>query len=92
MVFPTLVNWSSPLLFCWLLGGIVQFFSNCNSVFCKQKSGDPNQRPLSVASDLGLHSSPMSHKKDCMPTWVKNSLDILNVEFVIRRKHSNTKV
>ena len=27
------------------------------------KSGDPDQTPHSVASDLGLHYLPMSHKK-----------------------------
>ena len=27
-------------------------------------SGDPDQTPHSVASDLGLHYLPMSHKKD----------------------------
>ena len=27
-------------------------------------SGDPDQMPHSVASDLGLHYLPMSHKKD----------------------------
>ena len=30
-----------------------------------------NQRPRSVASDLGLHCLPMSHKKDAMLIWVK---------------------
>ena len=29
--------------------------------------GDPNQTPDSVASDLGLHCLPMSHKMD---TWL----------------------
>ena len=28
------------------------------------KSGDPDQTPQSVASHLGLHYLPMSHKKD----------------------------
>ena len=27
-------------------------------------SGDPDQMPHSVVSDLGLHYLPMSHKKD----------------------------
>ena len=30
----------------------------------KANSGDPDQTPHSVASDLGLHYLPMSHKKD----------------------------
>ena len=29
-----------------------------------RNSGDPDQTPRSVASDLGLHYLPMSHKKD----------------------------
>ena len=34
-------------------------------------SGDPNQTPHSVTSDLGLHYFPMSHKKDARHIWVK---------------------
>ena len=34
-------------------------------------SGDPDQTPHSVASDLGLHCLPMSHKKDVRHIWVK---------------------
>ena len=34
-------------------------------------SGNPDQKLLSVASDLGLHYLPMSHKKDARHTWVK---------------------
>ena len=33
--------------------------------------GDPDQTPHSVASDLGLHYLPMSHKKDARHIWVK---------------------
>ena len=33
----------------------------------------PDQAPHSVASDLGLHYLPMSHKKDTRPIWVKNA-------------------
>ena len=33
--------------------------------------GDPDQMPHSVASDLGLHCLPMSHKKDARHIWVK---------------------
>ena len=35
-------------------------------------SGDPDQTPLSVASDLGLHYLPMPHKKNARHIWVKN--------------------
>ena len=39
-------------------------------------SGDPDQTQHFVASDLGLHCLPMSHKKDASLTciWVKNLL------------------
>ena len=37
----------------------------------KASSGDPDQTPHSVASDLGLHYLPMSHKKDTRHIWVK---------------------
>ena len=33
-------------------------------------SGDPDQTLHSVASDLGLHCWPMSHKKDARHIWV----------------------
>ena len=39
-------------------------------------SGDPGQTPRSVASDLGLHCLPMSHKKDAMLVWVKEILEL----------------
>ena len=35
-------------------------------------SGDPDQTPHSVASDLGLHCLPMSHKKRARHIWVEN--------------------
>ena len=37
-------------------------------------SGDPDQTPQSVASDLGLHYLPMSHKKDARQIRVRNCL------------------
>ena len=33
-------------------------------------SGDPDQTPRSVASDLGLHCLPRFQKKDAMLIWV----------------------
>ena len=33
-------------------------------------SGDPDQTPHFVASDLGLHYLPISHKKDARHIWV----------------------
>ena len=40
-------------------------------------SGDPDQMPHSLASDLGLHYLPMSHKKDARHIWVKNAIILL---------------
>ena len=41
-------------------------------------SGDPDQTPHSVASDLGLHYLHMSHKKDARHIWVKMQLFCLS--------------
>ena len=43
--------------------------SSANSILwtiLQAKSRDPDQAPRSVASGLGLHCLPMSHKKDEM--------------------------
>ena len=37
-------------------------------------SGDPDQTPHSVASDLVLRFLPMSHIKDARHIWVKNAI------------------
>ena len=34
-------------------------------------SGDPDQKPHSPASDLGLYYLPMSHKNDARLIWVR---------------------
>ena len=41
-------------------------------------SGDPDQTPRSVASDLGLPYLPMSHIKDARHIWVKMQLFCLS--------------
>ena len=41
-------------------------------------SGDPDQTPHSVASDLGLHYLPMSHKKNVWHIRVKMQLFCLS--------------
>ena len=63
--------WTSPFLFDGLLCGILHFYSNLNRIFCKANSGDPDQKLHFVASDLGLHCLPMSHKEDTRLIWVK---------------------
>ena len=37
--------------------------------------------PHSVASDLGLHCLPMSHKKDAWHIWVKSNYFAISEEF-----------
>ena len=41
-------------------------------------SGDPDQTPHSVASDLSLPYLPLTHKKDAMHIWVKMQLFCLS--------------
>ena len=44
-------------------------FFYLNQIFVEHsiiKSGDPDETPCSVTSDLGLHFMPLSHKKDAM--------------------------
>ena len=48
-----------------VLIGIFHLYSNF-----KANSGDPDQTPRSMTSDLGLQCSPMSHKKDARLIWV----------------------
>ena len=45
------------------------FYLIFERTFCN--SGDPDQMPHTVASDLGMHCLPMSHKKDARLIWVK---------------------
>ena len=40
-------------------------------------SGDLDQTPHSLASDLGLRYLPMSNKKDASHIWVKNAIILL---------------
>ena len=56
------------------MNGTFHLYSNFDRIFnIKANSGDPNQTPHSVASVLGLHCSPMSHKKDARLKWVKRT-------------------
>ena len=41
-------------------------------------SGDPDQMPYSVASDLCLHYLSLSHKKDARHIWLKMQLFCLS--------------
>ena len=55
MEFPTVSNW-----FC-LKGRWMVFFHFYLTM--QANIGDPDQTPRSVASGLGLHCYPLSHKK-----------------------------
>ena len=41
-------------------------------------SGDPDQMPHLVASDLGLHCLPMSHKKDAISVLIWGNMHALH--------------
>ena len=56
-------NWTSLFPFSGLLGGILHFYSNFNTPFCKQIV-EIMIRCHGRMSDLGLLGLPMSHKKD----------------------------
>ena len=53
MDFPTLISYTSPFLNQGLHGGIYIFIQILIEHFIRNH-GDPDQRPRSVASDLGL--------------------------------------
>ena len=40
-------------------------------------SGDPDQRPRSIASDLGLHCLPITHLRVSRLQWVKTLIKIV---------------
>ena len=61
-----------------MLGGIFHFFFQVLIVNYASKHGRPDQAPHSVASDLGLHYVPKSHKKDARHIWVKMQLFCLS--------------
>ena len=66
----TIIHWNSPFLFSKMFGGIFHLNSNFNRTFYKQTVEKNNQSSHSVASDLGLHCMPMSHRKDARLIWV----------------------
>ena len=53
-------------------------------------SGDPDQTLHSVASDLGLHYLPMSHKKDArkMQLFCLSHKNCRNLESILLKKSS----
>ena len=60
------------------IGSVHFHFKGCWVVFfifiiLKANSGDPDQTPHYVVSDLGLHCLPMSHKKDARLIWIKSN-------------------
>ena len=63
MAFPTIINWTGPLrVVLWHFTILFKFQLNTLEV----NSGDTDQTPRSVASDLVLHCLRMSHKKVCV--------------------------
>ena len=72
MNFPISIVRTSLFQILGVLCGIFHFFLNSNRTFCEQTvERDPDQKPCSAVSDLGLSYLPMSHKKDTRLIWVK---------------------
>ena len=63
------VGWYFSFLFEFLLNNLLA------------NSGDPDQTPRFVASDLGLHCFTVFHKKDARLIWVKE--DKMTLEYNI---------
>ena len=61
-----------------MLGGIFHFIQVLIEKNLQANSGDPDQTPHSVASDLGLHYLAMSHKKDARHIMFKMQLFFLS--------------
>ena len=69
---PISINRTSSFPILGLLGGI--FSLNLKRTFCK-KSGDPDQTPRYLASDLCLRCLSMPHKEDTRLIWVNRYLN-----------------
>ena len=64
MALPSRISRTSPFPILEALGGIFHFYSNFNTKnILLANSENSDQMPHSVASDLGLHCLPVSHKK-----------------------------
>ena len=77
MEFPADINWTSSFP---MLGLFVWYFSFLLKILKKllfANSGEPDQTPHYVASDLVLHCLLMSHKKDARLIWVKVGWSII---------------
>ena len=61
---PNVINLNSPFLFLWSVEWSFSFIFIFLLNSLQANSGDHDQTPCSVASGLGLHYLPTSHKKD----------------------------
>ena len=50
-----------------------------NKKILEANSGDPDQTPHSVVSDLGLHGLPLPYNMDARLIWVKPSKEFFRV-------------
>ena len=64
MDLPTYISWMSPFPILGMLGGIFHYRPDLNRTSCKQIV-------VTLATNLGLHFLPMTHKKDAMLIWVQ---------------------
>ena len=70
MNLPISVSRTSLFQILGVLVGIFHFDSNSNRTICKHTVETLIRCHVSVASDLGFHSLPVSHKKDARLIWV----------------------
>ena len=63
-----------------MLGGIFHFIQVLIENMLAN-SGDPDQTPHSVASDLGMRCLSMSLKKNARHLWVKKAIILLSKKF-----------
>ena len=84
MEFPTLINWTGPVLF---KGCLVVFF-----IFILQaNSGDPDQTPRSAVSDLGLHRLHLTGMEKVLASSVCLSVIIASICPYVWNQNQNHK-
>ena len=62
MDFPIHIDWLGPLSISGASGVIFSFLLHLSMKFMSANSIAPDEMPHSLASHLGLHFLPMSHK------------------------------
>ena len=89
MELPNIINWTSPLPFKGLLGGIFQFYSNFNITSYMQTVKTMIRGRHSMGSDLGLYCLTLSHKNMGKDQTVILVPSIFILEYIASRVHSS---